>query len=245
MADDVIRTLLRARRQDGMGRVAGGMGAEATDRLANLDGMAQTIRAWSAHLIPGLLQTDTYAAGAIRTLTPSLSGEELRTRVKHRAVRQAEFLKRWGTRDTGAGPTTGTAWFVIGEAAILHPRLAAHGHAQQLRNLLEIPEQYPRIMVQMLREETPTPGDAGPFSLHQLAGGARVGHLESLVGGWYTTVPEDISRMYNAFSTMCQRALSPQDTREFIEEEITTCWAATSEHSSVSPHTRTRTTASM
>ncbi|MFB7484828.1 DUF5753 domain-containing protein [Streptomyces anulatus] len=240
MTDDVFRAL-RARDQRNMGRMAGGMGTEATDRLAELDSLAQTIRAWSPHLVPGLLQTDTYAAGAIKTMTPSLSGYELTARVKRRAVRRAQFLTDWRGPRT---PRTGLAYFLVGEAAVVHPTLSAHGHAAQLRRLAEIIDKFPRIVVQVLRDGVPTPGHAGPFSLHGLADGTRMGHLESLVGGWYTTEPEDIARMYSAFSDMSSQALTPAETREFIAEEINTCWGSTTESSSASPATQTPTTVS-
>lgn len=240
MTDDVFRTL-RARDQRNMGRVAGGMGTEATDRLAELDSLAQTIRAWSPHLVPGLLQTDSYAAVAIRTMTPSLSGYELAARVKRRAVRRASFLTDWRGPRT---PRTGLAWFLIGESAVVHPTLPASGHAAQLVRLMEIIDKFPRIVVQVLRDGVPTPGHAGPFSLHGLADGTRMGHLESLVGGWYTTEPEDIARMYSAFSDMSGQALAPAATRAFIAEEITTCWGSTTAQSSTSPATPTPTTAS-
>ncbi|WP_405546643.1 DUF5753 domain-containing protein (plasmid) [Streptomyces goshikiensis] len=225
MTDHVIRAL-RARDQQDMGRVAGGMGSEATDRLTSLDAFATTVRAWGSDLVPGPLQTDTYAAGAIRTMTPSLSGHQLTARVKRRAVRRAEFLERW------SGPETsrcGLAWLLMSESAIVHPTLSAHGHTAQLRRLLEIIDGYPRVIVQVLRDGIPTPGVSGPFSLHCLEDGLRIGHLETLVGGWYTTRPEDVARMYSAFSDMSTRALTPRETREFIAEEISTCWAHTTD----------------
>lgn len=241
MTEDPIRTL-RAQNQQGMGRCAGGMGSEATDRLAALDAQAVSIRGWTQAVIPGLLQTDQYAYATIKAASPALSEYEIASCTRHRADRREAFMRKW--RSPGAGQ----AWFLIGESAIVHPSLAAHAHGAQLKRVLEVIEDCPRITIQILRTEIPTAGDTGPFLLHALQDGLRIGHLETLVGGWYTTTPEDIARMYSAFTTMTARAMEPEESREFIKEEIAACWESTwdstTEPGSSSPPTPTLSPAS-
>lgn len=243
MTDDVIRALRARERYVGeMGRVAGGMGTGATDRLTDLDACARDIRTWSLSLVPGLLQTDAYAAHTINAMTPSLSGYELVARAKRRAARRDVFLADWSGLVT---PRTGRSWFVMGEAAITQPRLNLEGHITQLELLLQITKDYPRVIVEILPNGVPAAGDAGQFSLHHLADGGRVGHLESLVGGWYTTEPNDITRMYSAFFDMSTKALAPSATQDFIAKEITACRErlrdGTTVPSSASPPTATLT----
>lgn len=229
---------LRAADQSGMGRVAGGMGAEATDRLADLDGSTLAYRTWSPILIPGLLQTDSYAASAIKSRTPSLDVSEIERRVAHRRRRTASFLGR------RVELSKTFAWFLIGEAALTRPLMSLHSHGDQLRHLLAVTQDYSGIIVQVLREEPPVMDTAEPFSIFHLDPGPVVGHLESLIGGWYTVASEDIARLHGAFSNMMSRAMTPSDSREFISEVLTTCWDLTAERATPSPPTPTPRTAS-
>lgn len=229
---------LRAADQRGMGRVAGGMGAHATDRLADLDGCTRAYRAWSPILIPGLLQTDSYTASAIKSRTPSLDLSEVERRTAHRRRRTAAFLAR------RLGMTGTFAWFLIGEAAIMRPMMSLHSHGEQMRHLLAVAQDYPNIMIQVLPEDIPGSGTAEPFEIFQLDPGPVVGHIESLIGGWYTVASEDIARLHSAFADMGTQAMSPADSREFISEALDTCWGHTAVQRSSSPLTATLPTAS-
>jgi len=228
---------LRAADQQGMGRVAGGMGAEATDRLADLDSCTLSYRTWSPSLIPGLLQTDSYTAGAIKSRTPSLDPAEIGHRVTHRRMRSEAFLARRNS-------VSSLAWFLIGEQAINRPLMNAHSHAEQLRHLLALGNDYANVIIQILPADTPIPVTAEPFTIFQLDPGPKVGHLESLIGGWYTVAMEDIARLSGAFSDMVGRAYSTSESRDFIQEELSRCWGPTTAPSSSSPHTPTPRTAS-
>ena len=228
---------LRAGDPEHQGRITGGMGAEATERLAALDACAYGIRAYSPLLVPGLLQTSRYAAGAIKARTPSLSAESVSERVKARWSRNEAFLGRW--RTLGAG---GQAWFLIGEAAITRPMINEHAHANQLTYLMQLSATMGRVQVQIVPDHAVH--GIEPFSVHALDDGQRVGHLETLIGGWYTTLPEDISRLYSAFSTLMDQALTPADSRRLMGEVLYSCWGASEEPSSASPPTQTPTTVS-
>lgn len=230
---------LRAVDQHGQGRVAGGMGAEATDRLADLDACTTAYRTWSPALVPGLLQTDSYAASAIASRTPSLPMAEIEKRVAHRRRRAASFLGR-----RAGAPVDSFAWFLIGETAITRPLMSMHSHAEQLRQLLAIAQDYSGVILQVLREDPPQVGTAEPFSIFRLDPGPVVGHLESLIGGWYTVVSSDVSRLHSAFSDMVGQAMEPADSLGFIQEVLDTCWAVTAEHDLPSHRTATPTTAS-
>lgn len=227
--------------QRGTGRVSGGVGAEATDRLADLDACTVGYRTWSPMLIPGLLQTPTYTAGAIRAHTPDLDVSELGHRVERRRKRSEEFLMR---RRSLTEPTPSLAWFLIGETAIRRPMMNDFGHAEQLRYLLSLIGGYNNIMIQVMPEDSPIPVVAEPFSLFQLDPGPAVAHLETMIGGWYSVVAEDIQRLRAAYSDMVARALSLRETREYIEEELSLRSGATAEPLSPSPATATPTTVS-
>lgn len=220
--DDIIRAL-RAPDQRSCGRMAGGMGAAATDRLSALDAASESIRAWSPMLIPGLLQTTLYALAAIRSRTPSLPEEEAGRRMQTRLRRQENFLRRMN------GPGDTHAWFIMGEAALTQSVTNADFHAHQLRHLADIIDTYPRIRVRVLPDDASTAGSMEPFSIHALANGPRVGHLETIVGGWYTTRSEDITRLYSAFAVLGRSALEPHETRRVIAECLKECRTSSGE----------------
>lgn len=235
---------LRAADQRGVGQVAGGMGAEAIDRLADLDECTLAYRTWSPRVVPGLLQTPAYTAGAIKSHTPSLDPADIGLLVTHRRRRSEAFF----ARRTGLDKCL--AWFLIGEAAIRHPLMNAYSHAEQLRQLLSLIEEPNNIVIQVLPVDTPIPVTAEPFSLFVLDPGPTVGHLETVIGGFYTITSEDIATLNGAFSDMVGRAMGTRDSREFIREELYECSesgrtsAPSMEPSTPHPATPTRTTAS-
>lgn len=242
MTPDQALRGLRAPDQRNMGRATDADHGEATaENLAAVEGLARTVRAWNPQIVPGLLQTLPYAAGAIKTAHPALPGEEIQRRALQRQERIRAFAKRW-TEDQG----TGYAWFVLGESAITEPVINPHSHAGQLEHLLDVAETFDKVVIQVLPDYVPTPGRTGQFSCYELQGGQRVGYLETLVGGWYTSRPEDIARMYAAFSDMLGVAMSPSDSRVYIKEELK-WWkhnAHTTEPSSSSRRTPAPVTAS-
>jgi hypothetical protein len=232
---------LRANDQRGTGQCAGGHGAEATDRLADLDACTMSYRTWSPLLVPGLLQTPTYAAGAIMAHAVDLDPGDLGHRVERRRKRSEDFLER---RKALGALTPSLAWFLIGETAIRRPLMNAYGHGEQLRHLLSLIDGYNNIMIQVMPDDSPVPIAGESFSLFQLDPGPAVAHVETMIGGWYSVVPDAIKRLRSAYSTMVARALSLHETRAYIEEELSLCSGATTEPISSSPHTATPTTAS-
>lgn len=246
MTDDRMRAkramqALRAADQRGTGQCAGGLGAEATDRLADLDACTTSYRTWSPLLVPGLLQTPTYAAGAIMAHAVDLDPADLGHRVERRRKRAEDFLER---RKALGAFTPSLAWFLIGETAIRRPLMNAYGHAEQLRHLLSLINGYNNIMIQVMPDDSPVPIAGEPFSLFQLDPGPAIAHVETMIGGWYSVVPDAIKRLRSAYSTMVARALSLHETRAYIEEELSLCSGTTAEPTSSSPATATLTTAS-
>ncbi|MFF4291370.1 DUF5753 domain-containing protein [Streptomyces sp. NPDC001633] len=238
-ADNPVIRALRADDQSQMGRAAGGMGASATDRLRDLDQRALTIRAWTPLLVPGVLQTAAYAEAAIRSRTPSLPPEEVARRVEHKVERSSRFLSRW----SGAGD--GHAWLLVGEAGLMQAITTLDAHAAQMARLISIIDRCPRISLCVLPDDASTAGTVEPFSVHALEDGQRVGHLETAVGGWYTTRPEDLARLYSHVAHLGRWALGRDETRRVIKEWLTGCYLTSSgaARGSSSPATQTPTIA--
>lgn len=216
---DALATL-RAPFQGRQGRAHTPETGEVTaESLAAVEAHAVTVRAWNPTLIPGLLQTTRYAVAAVRTTAPAIPDGEVQRRAHQRAARVDAFLTRWQQ-------TTREAVFVVGEQAIrqrLAHEQAHHAQLRQLANLTDLPNVHVRIM--------PT-GAAGPGRLGQcalyalepnapgLTRGARLGYLETPVGGWYTLRAADIARLRASFDDMLNMALSAEESRSLIQEEL-------------------------
>lgn len=220
--EDTMRTrrvlsALRAMDQRGTGQCAGGTGAEAIDRLADLDMSTLAYRTWSPRVIPGLLQTPSYTAGAIKSHSPRLGAPDVGNLVSHRRARSDAFFARRVQLNAS------TAWFLMGEEAIRYPLMNSHSHAEQLRQLLAFIEEPNNVILQVLPSDIPIPVTAEPFSLFVLDAGLAVGHLETVIGGFYTIAADNTERLTEMFSDMVGRALSTSDSAEFIREELYAC----------------------
>ncbi|BBB00450.1 putative DNA-binding protein [Actinacidiphila reveromycinica] len=105
--------------------------APAPGRLAALpewEWLATAIREWDAALVPGLLQTDAYAAAVTRTYATLLADRPTRHRWEARLSRTPVLRDPLGPRYSA----------VLGEAALLRPLGGAEVMAEQLRHLAEL-----------------------------------------------------------------------------------------------------------
>ncbi|MDX2708076.1 DUF5753 domain-containing protein [Streptomyces sp. PA03-6a] len=220
---------LHADDQSGQGRAATPeTGPITAERLTAVEACAVSVRAWNASIIPGPLQLTRYAAAAIRTRVPTLMHDEVMRRAYARAARVDSFLQRWASVDQ-----VGQAQFIVGEAALRQPLANAQAHVAQLQHLVNLAGSNPRIDIRVMPEGRPTPGRSGQFALYGLRGAklSRLGYLESIVGGWYSTRTADVARLHSAFDTMTEAALSPDDSRAFLTE-VATAWGRAPRHRS-------------
>lgn len=224
---------LRLPDQRGMGRaVTPETGIVTVERIDQIEAVTTSVSAWNPMIIPGLLQTSRYAAGAIAMARPSLPATVVQRLARQRSDRCAAFFRR---RQEVAHLS---AWFIIGEAAITQPLQNAHAHADQIRHLLDLAVM-DRIEVQILRADRPTPGRTGQFTLYKLEPATgddlptRLGYLETPVGAWYTQRVEDIARLHSAFCDMMDAALTQRDTIEYLKE-VHAQWVTVSPEQTIS-----------
>lgn len=194
------------------------VGEVTADRLAAVEAHAVSVRAWNPGLIPGLLQTTRYAAAAIVTTAPALPTDEVQRRAHQRAARVDAFMTRW--QHTGRH-----ALFVVPEQTIRQPLTHRHAHRAQVRQLLNLGG-LPNIEVRVMPTATPSPGRLGQCTLYALEPetpvehGPRLAYTETPLGGWYSLRPADVALLRSAFDTMASLALSPDDTRSLLTEEL-------------------------
>lgn len=215
-AEELIRAL-RSPDQRGAGRAeTADSGPSNINRLADLDAQALTIRVWDSTIIPGNLQSPAYSDAVIRAAHPHMPSFERRRRVIQKEIRARAFLRRTFQEDLWS------AWFLIGERAItkcVHPDTDAEVHMRQLRHLLML-SAHEKINIQVLPDDVVTPGLADQFTLYRLDEDHRVGYVETIMGAWYSTRPEDVTKLHSTFSDISGAAMRPSSTRQFIREVL-------------------------
>jgi Domain of unknown function (DUF5753) len=225
-ADELIRHL-RAPDQRGTGRVEEAeYGVPNVERLTRIDQSAKTLRSWNSRCIPGLLQTNEYTMGLTQVTNPHLPLMEVRRRTLLKSARTQAFMRRTMTGELGV------AWFVIGEQGIIHSTRDTNAHAKQLRHLLTM-SAHAKVMIQVLPAHKIPPALSDHFLLWSLEDEntdpdgprippRRMGYIETIMGGWYSTRLDDVARMHSAFSDMIREAMTPEESRTFIREVLST-----------------------
>ncbi|MBT2210025.1 MULTISPECIES: helix-turn-helix transcriptional regulator [Actinomadura] len=175
----------------------------------SLEAEARSIRSFQLHLIPGLLQTVNYARAVIASgisqgMEPDIDGlTEIRMR------RQKILFKEGGPG----------LWAIVCEAA-LRQEFGGPGVLKgQLRNLVEL-SKLPNVTLQVLPYSAGAhPGHNGSFTTLR-SDELSVVLVENLTSGWYLENPDDIRRHDVVFDHLRSAALSPDDSRSFIERLI-------------------------
>src|SRR5207245_874695 len=141
--------------------------------VIELEADSRTVRNFQLDLIPGLLQTEAYAAAVVRSGYPGIDAETLRQKVAVRLERQRHV------RDRGV-----KLWVIIGEAALRQPIRGGEVMAEQLDRLAEIAEN--AGTVQVLPLSLPGhPAMGVPYELLELRDGTTFAYLDTLTGGLY------------------------------------------------------------
>jgi transcriptional regulator with XRE-family HTH domain len=172
-----------------------------------LEESAESIRSFDAQFVPGLLQTEEYAAAVLELGEFSLA--ETDRLVVLRKERQRRF-------------TTGglRLWAIIDEMALRRPVGGPGLMRAQLEYLLQISDR-PGLTLQV----TPFPQGGSylvPSSFSMLSFAAAdlpdVVYLEQLTSAMYLDKQSDVDRYAAAMDKVSATSLTPQRTKEFIQE---------------------------
>ncbi|RKN44428.1 helix-turn-helix domain-containing protein [Micromonospora endolithica] len=168
---------------------------------------ATALRWYDPTVIPGLLQTETYARAMLRA-GPLLTDDEVDKRVLARMARQAVL-----TRDE---PPQLVA--VLDEQALRRQVGDRATMREQLEHLLTIGGT-PHVQVRIVPAETPWHvGLAGPFVLARLADGTEVAHLDNQLRGHTVDGPNDLATLGRRWETVAGEALPRRQSARLIEE---------------------------
>ncbi|MFF7076058.1 helix-turn-helix domain-containing protein [Streptomyces lavendulae] len=178
-----------------------------------LEAEAASIRLYEPSVIPGLLQTPAYARAVIAGTIPHVTAEQAGARLQVRLRRQDRL---------GAPRDPLRLWAVLDESALRRVVGSREVMREQLGHLTRLGAQ-PHITVQVLPHGVGAhPGVSGQFSLLEFADAAdmSVVYLERFTSDVYLEKRSDVRLYRDMYAHLQARALSPDNTRHFIDEAI-------------------------
>jgi len=172
-----------------------------------LEAEASAICTWEPLLIPGLLQTEDYAAGLICAAQPDLDELEVKRRVSARMARKICLLGERALRLRVA----------MDESALRRPVGPPGAMARQLTELLQVAD-WPNITVQVLPFRAgPHAGLDGAFSVLSFeAEDPDVGYTWCPGGDIYVEAADQVRGLGTAFERLISVCLSPDDSAALI-----------------------------
>lgn len=164
-----------------------------------------------AWVIPGLLQTPEYARAMVERSHRWRSKQQVTDLVELRMARQ-EVL-------TGDNPLR--LWCVLDEAALRRQVGGGQVMRDQLRKLIELPEENPHIAIQVLPFSAGAhAGTDGPFNVLHFPAGPPVVVVEPMTTALYLEVEEDVDRYMTAYNHLRAESLDADQSRQFINKLI-------------------------
>ncbi|NBM15979.1 helix-turn-helix domain-containing protein [Streptomyces sp. GC420] len=176
----------------------------------SLESEATVIRLYEPHYVPGLLQTDEYAAALMRIGFPNENEEDIARRVALRTRRQELLAK----------PDSPAVWALLDETVLRRPVGGAEVMRTQIDRLIEALDM-PKVRIQVLRFASgPHPGAFGPFHYFRFGFSELpdIVYTESLVGSAYVDQPADVVTYLEVLDRMSVQAEPVARTRSILGE---------------------------
>ncbi|WP_439333160.1 helix-turn-helix domain-containing protein [Streptomyces zhaozhouensis] len=176
--------------------------------FVSLEAEADLIRAYEPHYVPGLLQTEAYAATVLRSGLPHAPVAEIERLVAVRTARQ-EILRR---------QRPPLLWIVLDETVLRRPVGPPGLMRGQLGRLIEaVASSQVRLQI-MPFAAGHHPAMYGPFHLFRFPVPELpdVACAENLVGAAYYDQPADVSTFREALDRMCAQAAPVHRTEAIL-----------------------------
>lgn len=189
------------------------------DVYISLEEAATALSIYESELVPGLLQTDDYAAVLFRLDHPELSDVEVERRVQLRIERQALLTRV--TDPPGIG-------VVLNESVVRRPIGGQKIMADQLDHLLEVSE-LPNVAVRVMpfARGMHHGVTSGPFTMLEFSiNGTGMPtepttvYVEELAGALYLDKLHEVERYEQAFNNIQRSSLSEAASMKFIAEAV-------------------------
>jgi hypothetical protein len=175
-----------------------------------LESAAETIRGFQVQFIPGLFQTEDYARAVTRLGHQAAPAEEIERRVTLRLQRQ-ELLTR---------PDSPRVWMIMDEAVLRRHYGGAGVMRAQLRHLLDLARR-PHVTLQVVPfAQGGHAAASGSFSILRFAERdlPDIVYIEQLTSAVYLDQRPDVEHYLEVVHQLSGEALTPADTKRFIEE---------------------------
>ncbi len=171
---------------------------------------ATVIREYSAHAVPGLLQTPEYARSLLSMGHSLRDAEHLEERVAARLDRQVRLT----------GPDRPELWIVLDEAVLRRPVGGAAVMRGQLEKLLRMAEE-PNVTIQVLPFDQGGLGAlAGSLTVLVMPDGTKIAYTEGAHHGQLTEEPDEVERFDLTYDQLRAMALPPLMSLDLIRSVL-------------------------
>src|SRR5215469_448386 len=176
-----------------------------------LEEAATLIRVYEVQFVPGLLQTEEYARAVVQQGSPSLTPDEVDSRVSVRLGRQQKLL---GRQDPPR------VWAIVDEAALRRPMGGRDVLAGQVKRLMEAVSE-PNITLQVMPfKYGGHAAEGGAFTIMRFpeADLPDMVYMEYLTGAHYIEKPDEVERYAAVMERLSVAGTSPEKTRDILNE---------------------------
>ncbi|MEV7618242.1 helix-turn-helix transcriptional regulator [Streptomyces sp. NPDC089799] len=167
---------------------------------------AIAISSYENQVLPGLLQTNSYAEAVFRSRVPVLHDEEITAQTAVRTQRR-EILRR---------KVPVTLSFIVWEPVLRLKLAAPEVHRSQLAHLLDCAE-LPGVSIQIyLLDHTGHPALDGPFVLLETPDHQRLAYTETQRGSQLISDMDEVSILERRYAMLRTQALNPEETKGLL-----------------------------
>lgn len=177
----------------------------------SLEGAATLIRSYEPHFVPGILQTEEYARGVMKSgAVGQTRPEDIERHVALRMQRQNLLTREGAPR----------IWAVMDETALRRPVGGSEVMRAQIDKLIEATK-LPNVTLQVVPFSTgPHPGTYGPFVLFRFAMPELpdMVYSEYLTGALYLDERSEVATHLEVMDRMAAQAATAHRTKEILRD---------------------------
>lgn len=172
---------------------------------------AASLRVYDPQVVPGLLQTKSYAEALISGALPEVTPVDIDKRVQVRLRRQERI---------SAPDNPLRLWAVLDEAALRREVGSRHVMIEQLEHLVEM-SRLPHVTVQLIPFTMGAhPGVSGQYAILEFpdAADSSVVYIEGVTSDLYLEKAQDVQKYSVMYEHLRAQALNADQSREFIAD---------------------------
>ncbi|MEU9730660.1 helix-turn-helix transcriptional regulator [Streptomyces sp. NPDC048002] len=172
---------------------------------------AASLRVYDPQVVPGLLQTKSYAEALIQGALPEVTPGDIDKRVQVRLRRQERI---------SAPDNPLRLWAVLDEAALRREVGSRHVMIEQLEHLIEM-SRLPHVTVQVIPFTMGAhPGVSGQYAILEFpdAADSSVVYIEGVTSDLYLEKAQDVQKYSVMYEHLRAQALNADQSREFISK---------------------------